>query len=75
MGCNREENGSEKNNASNDNETNADNKKSNSSDDRAERREAEKQRDEKISEYGQTVLNTGEPGKRIHLLSIIGEIE
>ncbi len=53
----------------------ADNKRNNSSDDRAEKREAEKQRDEKISEYGQTVLNTEEPGKRIHLLSIIGEIE
>ena len=51
------------------------NKHVNSADDRAEKREAEKQRDEKISEYGQTVLNTEEPGKRIHLLSIIGEIE
>ena len=53
----------------------ADNKKNNSSDDRAEKRETEKHRDEKISEYGQTVLNNDEPGKRIHLLSIIGEIE
>jgi ATP-dependent protease ClpP protease subunit len=51
------------------------NKNVNSADDRAEKREAEKQRDEKISEYGQTVLNRTEPGKRIHLLSIIGEIE
>ena len=40
-----------------------------------ERREAEKQRDEKITDFGQTVLNKEEPGKRIHLLSIIGEIE
>lgn len=40
-----------------------------------EKREAEKQRDEKISEYGQTVLNAEEPGRKIHLLSIIGEIE
>lgn len=54
---------------------NENNKKTNSTDDRAEKREAEKQRDEKISEYGQTVLNAEEPGKRIHLLSIIGEIE
>lgn len=46
-----------------------------SSEERKEQREAAKQRDEKISEYGQTVLNTGEPGKRVHLLSIIGEIE
>lgn len=53
----------------------ADNKKSNSTDDKTEKREADKQRDEKISEYGQTVLNREEPGKRIHLLSIIGEIE
>lgn len=51
------------------------NKNNNSVDDRSEKREAEKQRDEKISEYGQTVLNEDEPGKRIHLLSIIGEIE
>lgn len=43
--------------------------------DKTEKRETEKQRDEKISEYGQTVLNAEEPGKRIHLLSIIGEIE
>lgn len=51
------------------------NKNVNSADDRTEKREAEKQRDEKISEYGQTELNRTEPGKRIHLLSIIGEIE
>lgn len=40
-----------------------------------ERREAEKQRDEKITDFGQTVLNKEKPGKRIHLLSVIGEIE
>ena len=51
------------------------NKNAKSADDKVEKREAEKQRDEKISEYGQTVLNREEPGKWIHLLSIIGEIE
>lgn len=56
-----------------DNDTN--NEKVKLADDRAEKRETEKHRDEKISEYGQTVLNADEPGKRIHLLSIIGEIE
>ncbi len=75
MNRNMNDNNKEKNNTAEDDVNEADNKKNNSSDDRAERRETEKQRDEKISEYGQTVLNTGEPGKRIHLLSIIGEIE
>ena len=51
------------------------NKKNSFSDDRKEKREYDKHRDEKISEYGQTVLNGAEPGKKIHLLSIIGEIE
>lgn len=58
----------------NDNDT-ENKKKNNSVDDRSEKREEEKQQDEKISEYGQTILNEDEPGKRIHLLSIIGEIE
>ncbi len=69
------ENDNKKNSTADDGVIEADNKKSNATDERAERREAEKQRDEKISEYGQTVLNVDEPGKRIHLLSIIGEIE
>lgn len=51
------------------------NEENKSSEAQKEKREAAKQRDEKISEYGQTVLNEKEPGKRVHLLSIIGEIE
>ena len=67
--------GNEKSNKTEDEVKGAGNKNNDSSDDRAEKRETEKYRDEKISEYGQTVLNAEEPGKRIHLLSIIGEIE
>lgn len=51
------------------------NEENKSSEERKEQREVEKQKDEKISEYGQTVLNAKEPGKKVHLLSIIGEIE
>lgn len=40
-----------------------------------EKLENEKLKDEKLSEYGQMVLENGEANKRIHLLSIIGEIE
>lgn len=52
-----------------------DNEENKSGEEKKEQREAVKQRDERISEYGQTVLNAEEPGKRVHLLSIIGEIE
>lgn len=52
-----------------------DNEENKSGEEKKEQREAAKQRDERISEYGQTVLNAEEPGKRVHLLSIIGEIE
>lgn len=75
MNDNSNANINKKNSTADDGVNEADNKKNNSSDDRTERREAEKHRDEKISEYGQTVLNIDEPGKKIHLLSIIGEIE
>lgn len=75
MNDNGNANINKKNSTADNGDNKADNKKNNSSDDRTERREAEKHRDEKISEYGQTVLNTDEPGKKIHLLSIIGEIE
>ena len=40
-----------------------------------EMKEDKKLQDEKISEYGQTVLEKGNRGERIHLLSVIGEIE
>lgn len=39
------------------------------------KRENEKLRDEKISEYGQVTLENKEKAHKIHLLSIIGEIE
>lgn len=39
------------------------------------RRENDKLRDEKISEYGQTVLDNNEEHYKIHLLSVVGEIE
>ncbi len=39
------------------------------------RKENEKLKDEKISEYGQTMLENSEEHYRIHLLSIVGEIE
>lgn len=39
------------------------------------RRENEKLQDEKISEYGQTMLDNNEREYKIHLLSIVGEIE
>lgn len=39
------------------------------------RKENEKLKDEKISEYGQTMLENSEGHYRIHLLSIVGEIE
>lgn len=39
------------------------------------RRENDKLKDEKISEYGQTVLENNEERYKIHLLSIVGEIE
>ena len=38
-------------------------------------KENEKLKDEKISEYGQTMLENSEENYRIHLLSIVGEIE
>jgi ATP-dependent protease ClpP protease subunit len=38
-------------------------------------KETENMKDEKISEYGQTVLENGKTEHKIHLLSIIGEIE
>lgn len=37
--------------------------------------ENEKLRDEKISEYGQVTLENGDDSHKIHLLSIIGEVE
>lgn len=37
--------------------------------------EKEKRQDEKISEYGQVTLDNNEKSHKIHLLSIIGEIE
>ena len=39
------------------------------------RRENEKLQDEKISEYGQTLLENNDGRYKIHLLSIVGEIE
>lgn len=39
------------------------------------KQENEKLRDEKISEYGQTTLENSKNQRKIHLLSIIGEIE
>ena len=39
------------------------------------RRENEKLKDEKISEYGQTILENNPKHYKIHLLSIVGEIE
>ncbi|MCI8402887.1 MAG: peptidase S14 [Lachnospiraceae bacterium] len=39
------------------------------------RRENDKLKDEKISEYGQTVLENSKEHYKIHLLSIVGEIE
>ena len=39
------------------------------------RRENEKLQDEKISEYGQVMLDNNEKANKIHLLSIVGEIE
>jgi ATP-dependent protease ClpP protease subunit len=38
-------------------------------------KETENMKDEKISEYGQTVLENGKTEHKIHLLSVIGEIE
>ena len=38
-------------------------------------KENEDLKDQKISEYGQTVLDNGKRDHKIHLLSIIGEIE
>ncbi len=38
-------------------------------------KENENMKDQKISEYGQTVLENGKTEHKIHLLSIIGEIE
>ncbi|MHB8131807.1 MAG: ClpP family protease, partial [Mobilitalea sp.] len=38
-------------------------------------KENEDLKDQKISEYGQTVLENGKKEHKIHLLSIIGEIE
>ncbi len=42
---------------------------------RKETKEEQKLEDEKISEYGQVVLEKGHRGEKIHLLSVIGEIE
>ena len=39
------------------------------------RKENEKLKDEKISEYGQTILENNPKHYKIHLLSIVGEIE
>lgn len=41
----------------------------------SEEQENEKSKDDKISEFGQTVLDHNEKKKKIHLLTIIGEIE
>jgi len=44
-------------------------------DNREQIREDEKQKDEKINEYGQITLDNNENDYKIHLLNIIGEIE
>lgn len=44
-------------------------------DKKEEELDKEKKRDEKISEYGQTTLDNNQNHYKIHLLSIIGEIE
>ena len=41
----------------------------------SEEQEKEKSQDKKIEEFGQTVLENNEKRKKIHLLTIIGEIE
>lgn len=43
--------------------------------DEKEKLEKEKLKDEKVSEYGDAILNGDGQDKRIHLLSVIGEIE
>jgi len=58
-------------NANNDDESK---KKKNQEEERAAR-ENEDLKDKKISEYGQTLLEDGKKEHKIHLLSIIGEIE
>lgn len=58
-------------NANNDDESK---KKKNQEEERAAR-ENEDLKDKKISEYGQTLLENGKKEHKIHLLSIIGEIE
>lgn len=55
-------------------ETQSSMKKDNAEEERKER-ENEKLRDEKISEYGQVTLKENEKQHKIHLLTIIGEIE
>ena len=40
-----------------------------------EQKETKKLEDEKIAEYGQVILERGKSGEKIHLLSVIGEIE
>lgn len=52
-----------------------DNNSSQSEEDEKIKKENEDLQDKKISEYGQTLLEKGDHENKIHLLSIIGEIE
>ncbi len=76
---NRRGNGNKINEMKKSNEKEANNKDDEKSNEEQENEKLEKQnedlKDKKISEYGQTLLENGKNDHKIHLLSIIGEIE
>lgn len=56
-------------------ENNHENKENTSLEDEKNKQESEKMKNDKISEYGQITLENKEKKRKIHLLSVIGEIE
>lgn len=74
---NKSDNNNSDINDNNDNNNNNDNSKADrkSNEDEKIKQEKEDLKDKKINEYGQTILDNGSKDHKIHLLSIIGEIE
>lgn len=74
---NQESQNKQNNNTNNENQSNQNNQNNNNEDEENKRLEKQNEelKDKKISEFGQTLLEDNDKEHKIHLLSIIGEIE
>lgn len=74
---NQENQNNQNNNTNNENQSNQNNQNNNNEDEENKRLEKQNEelKDKKISEFGQTLLEDNDKEHKIHLLSIIGEIE